>query len=166
MESIRKIERKDCQEFAHLVTTVWNETYQGIVDTNFLNSLKENEQSRADSFKEKFNPRDNHLFVLEIDSKIVGFINVGKAINIELNNCGEVFALYILSKYQKKGYSNKLLKAGSKELKQMGFDKMIIGCLENNKANDFYRHIGGKYIKKRLFKKLNLNENVYLFENL
>ena len=28
---IRKKERKDCQEVAHVVTVAWNETYRGIV---------------------------------------------------------------------------------------------------------------------------------------
>ena len=34
----------------------------------------------------------------------------------------------------------------------MGYDKMIIGCLVGNSSNKFYEHIGGKYIKQRIFK--------------
>ena len=51
-------------------------------------------------------------------------------------------------------------------LKKMGFDKMIIACLVGNPTNEFYKHIGGKLIKKRIFKKLNLLENVYYFESI
>ena len=46
------------------------------------------------------------------------------------------------------------------QLKKQGFNKMIISCL----ANNFYKHIGGIYIKNRIFKKLNLLENIYYFE--
>lgn len=42
--------------------------------------------------------------------------------------------------------------------------KIIISCLKGNKANDFYKHIGGIYIKNRVFKKLNLLENISYFE--
>ena len=48
----------------------------------------------------------------------------------------------------------------------MGYNKMIIGCLEGNPSNEFYKHIGGKFIKKRVFEKLNLPENVYYFDKI
>ena len=40
---------------------------------------------------------------------------------------------------------------------------MIIGCLEENKSNGFYKKMGGKFIKKREFNLPNqtLYENVY-----
>ena len=43
---------------------------------------------------------------------------------------------------------------------------MIIGCLAGNKSNEFYKHIGGRFIKTRIFEKLQLPENVYYFDKL
>ena len=37
---IRKKERKDCRDVAHVVTVAWNETYKGIVPDWFLEELK------------------------------------------------------------------------------------------------------------------------------
>ena len=48
----------------------------------------------------------------------------------------------------------------------VNFDKMVIGCLAGNPSNEFYEHIGGKYIKQRIFEKLQLPENVYYFEKI
>ena len=48
----------------------------------------------------------------------------------------------------------------------MGFTKMIVGCLAANPTNDFYKYMGGKLIKQRVFEKLKLPENVYLFEKI
>ena len=48
----------------------------------------------------------------------------------------------------------------------MGFDKMIIGCLKENPSNEFYKYIGGIKVKTRIYKKLNMEENVYLFEKI
>ena len=45
-------------------------------------------------------------------------------------------------------------------------DKMLIGCLVGNPTNDFYKHIGGIFIKQRILKKLQLPENVYYYELL
>ena len=42
----------------------------------------------------------------------------------------------------------------------------VIIYTEGNPSNEFYKHIGGKFIKKRVFEKLNLPENVYYFDNI
>ena len=44
---IRKKERKDCADVAHVVTVAWNETYKGIVSDEFLDNLYKNEKQRA-----------------------------------------------------------------------------------------------------------------------
>lgn len=163
---IRKKERKDCREIAHVVTVAWNETYKGIVPDEFLNGLYLNENERAEKLYKNFNENDNHQFILEVDNKVVGFVNVGSTDEKEYENCGELHAIYIINGYKGKGYGKKLFETGVNELKAIGFDKMVIGCLKGNPSNEFYKHIGGKYIKERIFEKLQLPENVYLFEKL
>lgn len=163
---IRKRERKDCKDIAHVVTVAWNETYKVIVPDDFLNNLYINEEKRAiDSFN-NFDEQNNHQYVLEINNKIVGFINVGSTDDTLYDNCGEIHALYIIDGYKGYGYGKKLIEVGIKELKRMKYDKMIIGCLQGNLSNEFYKYIGGKFIKTRIFKKLNLLENVYFYEKI
>ena len=58
------------------------------------------------------------------------------------------------------------MEIGIQKLKNIGYDKMIIGSLEGNKSNEFYKHIGGKLIKKRIIQRLQLPENVYYFEKI
>lgn len=163
---IRRKEKKDCKDIAHIVTVAWNETYKGIVPDEFLNNLYKNEKQRASFSFNKFDKKDNHQFVLEVDEKVVGFIKVGSANDTSYNKCGEIYALYIIIGYKGYGYGKKLVEIGIKELKNMGYDKMIIGCLQGNPSNEFYKHMGGKFIKTRNFKMLNLPENVYLFEKI
>lgn len=163
---IRKKKKEDCEEVAHIVTIAWNETYKGIVNDDFLNSLYENEEQRSNNSYNKFNEKENHQLVLEVDNNIVGFVNVGATDDINYKNCGEIHALYIISKYKNYGFGKKLFEAGIEELKSMGYDKMIIGCLDGNPSNEFYKHMGGKLIKTRIFEKLQLPENVYYFEKI
>ena len=163
---IRRKERKDCESIAHVVTVAWNETYKGIVPDEFLNNLYENEGERFYNSFINFPEEDNHQFILEINNEIVGFVNVGASDDEDYNDCGEIYAIYLLNEYKGKGYGKELFKAGVNELKKMGFKKMIIGCLVKNNSNGFYKHLGGKYVKTRIFKRLNLPEKVYLFEKI
>lgn len=163
---IRKMTKNDCQSVAHVTTVAWNETYKGIVPNNFLDDLYKNEEERAQNSYNKFNEKENHKFVLEVDNKVVGFINVGACDDSEYNNCGEIYALYIINKYKGFGYGKMLINIGIKELKNMNFDKMIIACLVGNPTNSFYEHLGGRLIKQRIFKKLQLPENVYYFDKI
>lgn len=160
------MEKSDCRIVANIVTISWNETYKGIVSKDFLEGLYNNEEMRIQSLIDNFDDDCKHQFVLEVNGKVVGFINVGSCDNNEFNNYGEVYAIYLINEYKGNGYGRVLWNAGVKELKLMGFDKFVVGCLENNPTNDFYRHLGGRFIKKRFFEKLNLFENLYVFSDL
>ena len=138
---IRKKARKDCAEVAHVVTVAWNETYRGIVPNEFLDNLYNNEEERAKNSYNKFDEKENHQYVLEVDDKVVGFINVGSTDETDYDNCGEIHAVYIINGYKGYGFGKKLIEAGINELKEMNFDKMVIGCLVGNPSNEFYEHI-------------------------
>ena len=163
---IRKREQKDCFEIAHVVTVAWNETYKGIVPEWFLEKLCLNEKDRAEKTYDEFDINNNNQYVLEVDNEIVGFVNYGRSDDEEFENCGEIFALYVIKKYHGYGFGRKLVEKAKEDIKSFGCDKMIIGCLKGNKSNEFYKHIGGKYIKDGVFKRLNLPENIYYFENI
>ena len=163
---IRKKERKDCRDIAHIITVAWNETYKGIVSSSFLDNLYKNEDERANNSFIKFNDSNNHYYVLEVNNKIVGFINVGASYDKDYSDCGEICALYIINGFKGYGFGKKLVEVGIKELKSMGYNKMIIGCLVGNKSNEFYKHIGGKYVKTRVIEMLQLPENVYYFDTI
>ena len=61
-----------------------------------------------------------------------------------------------------------IYKMAIKELKNMGFTKMIVGCLAANPTNEFYKHMGGKLIEvaTRKIKGHYMTENIYYYENL
>ena len=162
---IRRRTKEDCKAIAHVVTVGWNETYKGIVPDYFLEELKTNEEERANNMLSKFDENNNHQFVLEINNEVVGFVNFGASEDEEYK-CGEIIALYIISKYKGLGLGKKLVEAATKELKEMGFNSMIIACLKGNPSNEFYKHIGGVYVKDGVFKSLSLPENIYYFENI
>ena len=161
---IRRRKREDCKSIANIVTISWNETYQDIVPKWFLDELKNNEEERAKKSYDEFDKNNNNQLVLEVDNKVVGFVNYGITEDEEYQNCGEIFALYIIAKYKGNGFGRKLVEEVKKKFKQQGINKMIIACLKGNPSNEFYKHIGGLYVKDRIYKKLNLPENIYYYD--
>ena len=161
---IRKKEIKDCKSIAHVLTLAWNETYRGIVPDWFLDDLKNNEVKRAKILKDEYDENNNTQYVLVVDNEVVGYVKYGISDDKQFSNCGEIIALYILKKCQGKSLGRKLVEKAINEIKNMGCDKMIIACLKGNSSNDFYKHLGGKYIKDGVYKRLNLPENIYYFD--
>ncbi len=160
---IRKCEEKDIPSITRVITISWRETYKGLVSEDYLNNMKNTESERSKRALERFRNGEKQ-FVLEINNEIVGFCRYGKSEDPEFTNCGEIFAFYMIGKYHGLGLGRKLFEVARDELKKMGFDKMIIACLKGNPTNEFYKHMGGKYIKDGLFERLQLKENIFYYD--
>ena len=160
---IRKRKREDCKAIPHIVTVEWNSTYKGIVSDEVLEELKNNESERIKNAYNNFDEKDNNVLVAVVDNKVVGFSNYGVTDDPDFENCAEIRALYVLDEYHGYGYGRKLVNATIEEFKKQGFNKMIICCLKGNPYNEFYKHIGGKYVKDGVYKRLNLPENIYYY---
>ena len=161
---IRSSTKNDVYDVAHVVTVSWNETYKGLISNKFLEELKNNEDERARRALEKFENDEYKQLVLEVNGEIVGFVRYGKSKDTDFDNCGEIYAFYIINKYHGFGLGRKLFELARDDLKQEGFDKMIVACLKENPTNNFYQHMGGKYIKDGIFEKLNLKENIFYYD--
>ena len=162
---IRKMRKEDCAAVNHVVTVAWNEAYKGIVPNSELEKLYENEEERTEKWLNVFDKEEVSTLVLEIDNKVVGFSHYAAANQDNFPDCGEIRALYIISKYHKYGFGRKLVDESKKEIKKLGFNKMIICCLKDNlPSNEFYKHIGGKFIREGVYERLQLPENIYYYE--
>lgn len=165
---IRKKNKEDCIYVQKIITKSWQDTYKGIVNDDFLNLLSENEEERIIASQNSFDENNNQELVLEINKKIVGFVKYGKANDDNYKGYGEINALYILNQFKGHGYGKLLVQEAVKKLILNGFDKMIIGCLDGNPSNDFYKHLGGKLDTIRTITRgdQDLVENVYVFEGI
>ena len=162
MNSVIRLETiEDIKVVRHIVTKAWQETYKGIIPNWYLNDLPNQENEKIKKDTEKFLSHEYKTYVLEVNDEIVGFARFGKS---HEKGYGEIFAIYILSKYQGFGFGKELVKRCFNDLKKEGFSKVLIACLKENPTNEFYIHIGGKYFKDGIYEKLNLKENIYVFD--
>ena len=163
---IRYLTKEDIPQYQRLITKVWQETYPGIVNQEFLDNLSKTESERIELNNMIYDDNVKDTLVLEIDNELVGFIRYGGVDYNNYLNTGEIFALYLMSKYKGQGYGKKLVQSAVKELINLGYSNMIIGCISKNPSNEFYKYIGGIKVGERPFNKTgdDLYENIYYFE--
>ena len=168
--AIKGIEKKNLYDYMFVNTYAWNETYRGIVADEFLdkikNELKQNVERLEKEFdRTKIDEPDYKRFLLYVDEEPVGVVAICNSREEKYPNSGELCSLYLLNKAKKKGYGKILFEKAKQELKNMGFNDMIIYCLKDNPTKTFYEHLGGELVfeKVKNIGGKDLIENVYYY---
>ena len=133
MESEEEIHGK-----AYVHYKSWHETYTGIVDKEYLNSIT---LEKCTKIAQKW--RENILVAKDGD-KVVGFVGYGAYRDASLPEHGEIYAIYVLEEYQglKIGYA--LMNAALKKLTE--YKNIAVWVLkDNHKAIHFYERYGYRY---------------------
>lgn len=163
--NIRKKELKDCEVWVDVNIKGWIDNLKGIVSDRVLKIISENRESRIQ--KDIYNFKINDWnYVLEEDDNVVGIMKIKQSERKGYENCGEIQVLYLYTNKKGKGYGKTLVNKAFQVLKNKGYQKVLIGCLVGNPSNEFYKHIGGKFIKQEpldIFDE-HYMENVYEYE--
>ena len=163
------ISQANAIEYAKINIKSWVESYTDIVDVDYLESI--NTINEIEKMKTALinNLKDGSLrYLLKVNNGYVGIFRVRKTKYEGFEDYGELGALYLLNKVKKNGYGRIVFDRAKRELSQMGYGKMIVGCLEENPSNDFYVHMGGVFVKKNPIRigTQDLNENIYIFKGI
>ena len=111
----------------------WQESYRGIVDDGYLDRM-----TLAQTEEKAFRWRDN-IFVAKDGEHVVGFVGYGPSRGDE--GAGEVFALYVLEEYQRRGIGYALMRRALDELSDSR-RVYLWAFAENKKAISFYERVG------------------------
>jgi GNAT superfamily N-acetyltransferase len=102
--SIRDAAVGDAEGIAFVHVNAWLETYRGLMSDEFLDRLSV--EQRASRWKQTLNdPSDvyHRMVVASMDGQIIGFANYGKEQSGDEEYLGELFAIYVLKKFQGQG---------------------------------------------------------------
>ena len=111
----------------------WQESYRGIVDQGYLDRMT---VSRCEEMASRY---PENTLVAKDGARVIGFACAG-AVNGEID-AGEVYALYVLEEYQKRGIGYALMREALSQLK--GCRVVYLWAFkENAKAIRFYEHVG------------------------
>jgi len=145
---IRQATLDDAASIAAVSVQSWQESYQGILDQDILNSLSVEQRlaKRLQFFSEK---SSKGQFVACFGNTVVGFCDVGPARRPTQINSGtakgEIYAIYVLNPYKDLGMGHSLFSAAVSFLHSQELCPFIAWALkENKRARTFYERQGGK----------------------
>lgn len=145
--NIRKKELRDCEAWVDINIKSWNDNLKGIVSDRILKIISENRDLRIEKDIDNFKLNDWD-YVLEIDNNVIGIMKIKQSDRKGYEDCGEVQVLYLYTKEKRKGYGKALIDKAFEVFKNKGYKKVVIGCLVGNPSNEFYKHIGGKFVRQ------------------
>jgi GNAT superfamily N-acetyltransferase len=136
----------DAAAIAGVHVASWRSTYRTLLPSDFLDSLSED--GYADRWRRFIGEAANLVYVIEDAGRLVGFASGGRERAGEVGYKGELYAIYVLDDFQRRGYGHQLVRAVVAGLKKMGLDDMIIWVLRDNApARQFYERLGGVYVR-------------------
>jgi len=152
--TIRPARIEDAPAIAHVQVKTWQATYRGIVPDTFLDTMDEAERTkRWGSFIEQSCSDATQPFVIvavHAVAGIIGYAAGGQARSEDAGPLGELYALYILPPFQRRGIGRQLVVAFAQELLARGFNKMVVLVLEANPACGFYEALGGQHVRTQV----------------
>jgi ribosomal protein S18 acetylase RimI-like enzyme len=164
---IREAKTNDSNGIARVIVDTWRSTYSGIMSQEFLDNMSYKKAKGI--FDEAIKRRDRILLVVENSlGEIVGIAEGGKEREGYKNYQGEIYAIYILKEYQKKGLGKKIIHRMIKEFIHEDISSMIIWVLEDNSSRKFYEKLGGisKEVKYSKIGQKRLKEIGYIWNEL
>jgi ribosomal protein S18 acetylase RimI-like enzyme len=138
--TIRKAEVVDAQGIARVHVSSWQTSYRGIVPDEVLDNLSE--ERRLAQWRATLAGSDV-VFVAEAGGEIVGFASGGAARELEGYD-GELYAIYLLEAFKRRGIGARLFAAVREALAAAGYETMMLWVLKDNAAGRaFYERLGG-----------------------
>ena len=146
---IREANLADAPTIAMHVT-VWRTTYSNLIPAKFLADLSDEEQETK--WVKIFSniAQNNFTYVAEDEiGQIVGFATVGQERTGDRIYQGELYAIYIMEKYQRQGLGYRLISTVATRLLQSGISSMLVWVLADNPACGIYRSLGGQQVNQK-----------------
>jgi predicted acetyltransferase len=147
--TIRAACLEDAESIVNMHIISWQETYQTIIEQDYLDQLPESYNARLEFRKKQLSTANKAVFfVVELAGKIIGFCEAGPSREKEYEG-GEIYAIYILEKYKNIGLGQMLWNKTVAYLQQNQLTPYTVLVLQDNiKARKFYEKNGGREIDK------------------
>ena len=146
MDVIRPALLDDAPAIARVHIESWRSTYRRLLAADFLDSLELSEYTNR--WTRFIGDGTSRVYVAEDGGAVVGFASGGHERAGEVAYSGELYAIYVLDAFQRRGHGLELVRAVVGGLQEMGLDDMIIWVLKDNRpARLFYERLGGVYVR-------------------
>jgi len=130
---------------SRIYVKTWRDTYLSVIPFGYLFGMSESRQEQA--FLNELSSRQTVSFVAEDAGRVVGFITGGDERNKDDIYRGEIYTLYVLKHFQRRGIGGRLVSALATRLNRNGIYSMLVRVLKLNPYRRFYQKINGTYLK-------------------
>lgn len=146
--NFREATVSDCFAVARVHVQSWKESFAGIVPQTFLD--KKSVEERAKAFEAGFSANSYKMYVAEVAGRgVVGFADFGEPREPVGAYEGELYAIYLVSEFQRRGIGERLFKLGVDYFIGGGKESMYLLTLEVSPYRYFYEKMGGQIIGKK-----------------
>jgi ribosomal protein S18 acetylase RimI-like enzyme len=137
----------DADALGAMHVKAWRETYGGLVPQPVLDSL--DPVARARQWRSAIGS-ETRVFIFRDAGAIVGFGSCGPPRHSDLPYDGEIGALYVLRRAQRRGIGRALMAAMAQGLVSTGRHNAALWVLHGNlPAQRFYEALGGRMVADR-----------------
>lgn len=144
---IRPATQKDARALATIHVACWDETYRGLLPADYIAQY---DLTKRLATWTTILSKENRVAVYEVDGQVVGFVDGGKIRDEVPNYKGEIYALYLLKKYQGLGIGKALFNHMRNLLESSHLYPFTAWVLADNPSLSFYQKMGAHIIGHRL----------------
>ena len=147
---VRKASPVDASAIARVYVSSWRSTYGGLLPDAILNGMSEVRETLF-WWTALCSQRSQTVtrVIEDQDSRIVGFISAGSERTGGTLRRADVYTLYLLDGYQRRGFGTKLMSAAADRLHELGFNGLVVWVLAGNPARAFYERLGAEKVATR-----------------
>ena len=148
---IRKADPSDAGAIARVHVDTWRTAYAGILPAAFLAGLSFAEREAMWSQALTADRPTTCMVVAETDGGVVvGFAYGAPEREGNPQFRGELFAIYVLRDFQRRGIGQRLYFAMVHHFSSQGIESMLLWVLkDNHPARHFYESMGGEYVEEK-----------------
>jgi GNAT superfamily N-acetyltransferase len=146
--SFREATVSDCLAVAKVHVQSWRESFAGIVPQTFLE--QKSVEQRAKAFAAGFSADSYKMYVAEVAGRgVVGFADFGEPREFIDAYEGELYAIYLVPEFQRKGIGERLFNLGVDYFIGCGKGSMYLLALAVSPYRLFYEKMGGRVVGKK-----------------
>ena len=146
---VRAATRADAAAIARVQYESWRTTYAGILPLDVINSVGQRDAAEWQRRIERASP-DAATWIAERAGKAVGFASCGPARSDVERLDGEIYALYVLQKHQRRGVGRELVRECARHFVRHGMFGLFLWVLRANRARMFYEALGGEALAEKV----------------
>lgn len=147
---VRRATPIDASALAHVYVASWRSTYGGLLPALVLRGMSEVRETlfwwtalcatRA---------RTVTMVIHAPDGSVVGFVSAGPERAAGTPGRAEIYTLYLMEDFQRRGFGTRLLSGVAGALRGAGFTSLVVWVLEGNPARAFYERLGAERVAAR-----------------